>query len=448
MQSMKESKFNYAVYEKDYVLLYNHLTNRIVRIHDKAALKAICEALKAGETPAETPLFKRLKAQDFVIDSSVDEDLRGRERFLSHVYNPELRVIILASEQCNFRCTYCYESFKRGALQPKILEGFIKFLRKNLGNYTGLHIDWFGGEPLLAPDAIERLSQAARELCRKSGKTFRASITTNGYLLDYALFRMLSACNVVYYQITIDGLATTHDKSRVLVNGEPTFERIINNLRCIRDTVKSRLFTICIRSNISQIQLPTFNEYIDFLQREFGGDNRFNFLFRPAGNWGGERVKSIEDTLLKSTDPIYEALLKAQAKLDLYTHLEVMGTPTCYAGQKNGFVLGSDGTLYKCTVDFEEEYNHVGYMNEKGDLVLDNDKFNRWLALYSERNGQCSGCTTWSLCHNRICAAQTLRKSSAHSGNCGYEKSALDDFLRVLDCSQKAYVQDYEAEGL
>jgi uncharacterized protein len=441
---MKESMYNYYVDEKNYLILYNHLTNRVARVHDKAALQGIREALAEGKPPDDTPLFRRLKYDGFVVEKTVDEPLMGQARYLSHIYNPELRVIILASEQCNFRCMYCYETFKRGNIKPEVIDSFIKYLRKYLGNYTGLHIDWFGGEPLLAPEAIERISKAAAQLCKKSGKTFRASVTSNGYLLDPAMFKMLSACNVMYYQITVDGLAQTHDKNRVLANGGPTFERIMNNLRSIRDTVQSRLFTICIRCNISQMQLPTFDEYIEFLQREFGGDNRFSFLFRPAGNWGGERVKSIADTLLSSTDPIYEALLKSKAKLDLYTHLEVMGTPTCYAGQKNGFVLGSDGTIYRCTVDFEEEYNHVGYMSEKGELVLDNDKFNRWLSIYSAQTEQCSRCSTWTLCHNRNCAAQTLRKNGdAQSVNCGYEKSALDDFLRVLDCSEKAYVQDY-----
>ena len=441
---MKESMYNYYVDESDYVILYNHYTNRIARVHNKSELECIRQALGAGKAPDDTPLFKRLQNNGFVVDSSVDESLMGRARYLSHVYNPELRVIILSSEQCNFRCKYCYETFKRGNIKPEIISGFIKFLRKNIGYYTGVHIDWFGGEPLLAPDAIERISSETQELCRKSGKSFRASITTNAYLLDTDMFRMLSKYHVVNYQVTIDGLAKTHDENRVLASGGPTFDRIINNLRNIRDTVKSRLFMITIRSNISQIQLPAFNEYIDFLHREFGNDSGFNFLFRPAGDWGGERVKSIEDTLLETTDPIYKALLESKAKLDLYIHVEVMGIPTCYAGQKNCFVLGSDGTIYKCTVDFEEDYNKVGYLNENGDLVLDNDKYNRWLSIYPAETQRCYACITRELCKNRACPAQTLRVSgNVQTENCGYEKSALDDFLRVLDCTKRSYVQDY-----
>src|SRR3712207_7092344 len=35
---------------------------------------------------------------------------------------------LLASEDCNFRCTYCYEDFARGTMQPEVREG-IKAMR-------------------------------------------------------------------------------------------------------------------------------------------------------------------------------------------------------------------------------------------------------------------------------------------------------------------------------
>ena len=61
-------------------------------------------------------------------------------------------------------------------------------------------------------------------------KPLISSMTTNGYFLDCATFEKLSAYNLIDIQITIDGLKQTHDMQRVLKDGSPTFDKIINNL--------------------------------------------------------------------------------------------------------------------------------------------------------------------------------------------------------------------------
>lgn len=106
-------------------------------------------------------------------------------------------------------------------------DAIILFLRKNIKNYTAISLDWFGGEPLLAMDAIEYISKHALEICRIAKKPLISSMTTNGYFLDCATFEKLSAYNLIDIKITIDGLKQTHDMQRVLKDGSPTFDKII-----------------------------------------------------------------------------------------------------------------------------------------------------------------------------------------------------------------------------
>jgi uncharacterized protein len=51
----------------------------------------------------------------------------------------------------------------------------------------------------------------------------------------------------------------------------------------------------------------------------------------------------------------------------------------CYAGFANSFVIRSDGTIAKCTVDFESPENKVGQINLDGSLSIDSEKFRRWI---------------------------------------------------------------------
>ena len=60
------------------------------------------------------------------------------------------RLILMPTEQCNLRCTYCYEDFRHRHMEPRVVTGVKRFLSKRAPKLDLLRIDWFGGEPLLA----------------------------------------------------------------------------------------------------------------------------------------------------------------------------------------------------------------------------------------------------------------------------------------------------------
>ena len=96
-----------------------------------------------------------------------------------------------------------------------------------------------------------------------------AQITTNGYLLDVETFKKLLKCNIYSYEITLDGFESDHNKNRSLKNGNGSYNIILNNLRAIRDEVKSRVFQIVIRVNLTKTTLDKFVEFCDFLKKDF-----------------------------------------------------------------------------------------------------------------------------------------------------------------------------------
>lgn len=137
---------------------------------------------------------------------------------------------------------YCYEEHKKGAMSEAVQQSIIKFVDNNIHEYKALRIEWFGGEPLCEIDIINRLSTAFKEICKKNNKPFYSSMTTNAYLLTPDVFeQMYKNNNVIKYQITIDGLISSHDKQRCLRDGSGTFDQIISNLKYIHNNVKSRL---------------------------------------------------------------------------------------------------------------------------------------------------------------------------------------------------------------
>lgn len=227
-------------------------------------------------------LYKR----GFIVREGTNEFQRFQFDFGRRQYRPDvLELVFLASEDCNFRCTYCYENFSRGTMTPEARAGVKKYLESRIGDLKFLTIGWFGGEPLYGFEAFEDLAPFFLEQARKHGIGYHSHMTTNGYLLTPEVSKKLLAWQVTKYQITIDGPPEFHDRSRPTRTGEGSFEVIFENLKAM--SRHPELFEVDIRVNFDQANYPHIDHLLDRIAREFGADSRFRLRFRPVGRWGG-----------------------------------------------------------------------------------------------------------------------------------------------------------------
>src|ERR1043165_6340145 len=130
------------------------------------------------------------------MDVVADQLTLGDERFshgqVAATLSRKLQqLIILPTEKCNFRCTYCYEDFAIGKMKEPVQLAIERYLDRRIPGLAELRLDWFGGEPLVAHKIVRRLSSYASRLCSEHGVALQGAITTNAYLLDFALFEEL-----------------------------------------------------------------------------------------------------------------------------------------------------------------------------------------------------------------------------------------------------------------
>ena len=107
---------------------------------------------------------------------------KGHASFYRSLSDRHLSLILFPTEQCNFRCTYCYEDFKLRRMSEDVQVGILKLIENRLPNLSSIDISWFGGEPLLAPEIISKINGAIQSNCH-SELEFSSNITTNGYLM-------------------------------------------------------------------------------------------------------------------------------------------------------------------------------------------------------------------------------------------------------------------------
>ena len=95
-------------------------------------------------------------------------------------------LIICPTMGCNFDCPYCFEDHFAGKMSAEVQDDVIALAGRLIDAFAPKHIrvTWFGGEPLLAPEVIESLSQRLIALADERGVEYDAGIISNGYLLN------------------------------------------------------------------------------------------------------------------------------------------------------------------------------------------------------------------------------------------------------------------------
>ena len=388
------------------LILHNSFMGAIAYIPDYLS-KDILRFLNNGGTELDfnNRFFKELCDEGFFVPSNIDEqklvsEILYKERELNFFY-----ITILPHEDCNFRCTYCYEDFKHGKMNYEIINGIKAFIDHKTKEYRGLNVSWFGGEPLLAKDVIYELSASFIDSCECSGISYSSGISTNGYFLTPDVVDSLLQCKVTRFQVTLDGPEIIHDSMRKLAAGGKTYRRILNNLREMHRRKDD--FSVRIRVNFNDISLPLMKQFFSEITCYLEGDTRFFMYFRPIGKWG-----SVNDSNLSVCDSSYARLAMVElikehmnfgfsdkiVKESLAPHGNV-----CYASKESHIVVGSNGTVYKCTIAFQDPRNHVGKITKDGELLIDQSRWNLWVKLDGIDISKCISCSFSPSCQSRKC---------------------------------------------
>ena len=436
----KESMFNFKTETGDGMyLLYNSLRGfqslTIIPASDYDHIISCITDNITDNADIYTEQFEKLKKKGIIVGADTDEKALRSVKCSETINENILRLIIMPTEKCNFRCSYCYESFEKGAMNESTANSLVNYVRRNIYKYSALDVRWFGGEPLEAYDTVLKLSDEFLNICKTSKRYYSSSMITNGYNLSADRFRELYKRRVTSYQITVDGLRETHDRARCLQNGHGTFEKITDNIRNIRKQCGSPVLRVTIRNNLTRDSARDIIGYLDFFRELLGDDKRFSFSFQKASDWGGDRVGGMREHLLNNDEysEVLDCLIREKHHVNVLPHIALMSAENCvcYAGKRNSFVIGSDGTVYKCTGDFSFAENRIGFLNESG-MIIDENRHAKWLCSQNRANPRCDACFFSGACLMSSCPSAFL-KNINHDEICLFEKKYAEKYMKLLD---------------
>ncbi len=306
---------------------------------------------------------------------------------LHKAINPErFHLILFPTEQCNFRCVYCYEDFAIGAMQPWLVEAIKQFLTVKIPQLKVLELSWFGGEPLAARQIVVELATFAKQLADRHGVRLTGDVTTNGSLLDVKTLRRLVELGQRSYQISIDGDEAQHDLTRLTRSGKGSFSRIWQRLLDAQATDLD--FHIILRVHVTALNQASVQQFCQRYQQTFAADPRFSLFFKAIENLGGDNQQQL-DSLTATGQPPRQAASEFQQR---YAPKHKEGHYICYAAKPNSLAIRANGNLNKCTVALQEDYNNIGRILPDGSLQVENQKYATWLEGFEGLNTWRLGC--------------------------------------------------------
>lgn len=322
---------------------------------------------------------------------------------IAEAINPKsLSLIILPTEKCNFRCTYCYETFDIGRMADSKVNAIKKLIASRMGNINMLRLNWFGGEPLIASDIVLELSEFAKEACRENGVSFvSGEITTNGSLLSKDLLENLITVNQRIFQISLDGWQDGHNQTRKNGSSEGTFNTVWSNLLMMRNT--SFDFSTTIRVHLTDTNFDSVKYLAHEIVKEFSQDSRFSVFIKAIENLGGPNKSKIGTLSEVKRKEQFKELEDIFSKLNHTNGKDfIQGGYICYASKPNNLIIRADGRIAKCTVAFEDPKNTVGYLLDDGTIDIDNNKLEYWFRGILRRDADVMACPVYTREHENV----------------------------------------------
>ncbi len=283
MKKYKPSAYNLVVdSQKDgKKLIFNTLTSAFCLLDSEGQqLLSNVQHVPIQSSSEQSSLIEQLGSLGFLVDHNLDEfallELRNR---LVRYGNRRLTLTIGPTLDCNMCCPYCFESKKKIPMTPETADKLISFLTEYIESKSinSVNVSWYGGEPLLEMDIIERISNGLISFCEKNDVAYSASIVTNGYLLSRDYAKRLKNVKVHHAQITIDGLENTHNKRRKLKDGTGSFWPIIHNIESTKD-----ILNISIRINVDENNMKEIDLLSDFFINEMKWGRNPSFYLAPV----------------------------------------------------------------------------------------------------------------------------------------------------------------------
>lgn len=384
------SRYNIPIHiNNSSVYLYNTYSGAFAKLERQVYDKITISSFERHDVAH----FDRLLSEGFIVleesneyNKIVIESKKDSYGDLSR----ELSIVIAPTLLCNLQCVYCFEKKNTQIIMDKNTQDTVaEFILKKLTPETkNVKINWFGGEPMLAFDAICHVSKLLKEELSKLNISFTPTMITNGILLDEEKCSILkNDCNLTHVQITIDGNEVEYCKIKKASASQ--FRALMNNIKSAVNFFPVSVRLNGTKNNFDDLKNITKQLYFDcnhnsnlkfYLARVVDYDNKMNKEYYSLNEYLNKKIEF---------DNFLSKLMNLQNCLEIPHYRRNY----CGALKLNNVVIGPEGELYKCE-------HFIGQKNKVIGNIFDGYFYNDQFTKFTENKfrKKCKSCVLFPQC--------------------------------------------------
>ena len=359
--------------------------------------------------------------------------------------------MIVPNLDCNYRCTYCFERPMQNKIKSKdspishvkdnvvmrddqvdAIYNSIREIKSDAGLEEGGQIILYGGEPL------DKSNRNVVEKIVLDGKArgYMFACITNGHDLD-SFMDLLGPGLIDQVQISIDGPREIHDKKRIFVSKESSFDKVTANIDLAREKTEVE---IQIRVHVDPSNIDHFDTILAYFNDKGWTNNPKVVIYANTiynkeedGTVGVELdhsdIVAIIGEKCRRFDNVYTsapAIHAARAMEPAFKDGERFALKGTYCTANSGnYIFAADSSIYACWESVGKSCSRIGSYSLKQGIRLSKAITSKWFGRSIEKQTGCQTCR-----YALVCGGGCAQYAEYNSGD--LYGSYCDDFDKTF----------------
>jgi uncharacterized protein len=273
----------------------------------------------------------------------------------------------------------------------------VDYIAKTHAKGHEINYRWFGGEPLMECDIIDRIVKGVNKAFNENIK-YNSIITTNNSLItDEMIEKYFSVWHVRKINTIIDGYKEEHNRRKAYIDSRlDSYQRSIDNIRKMLD----QGYHVVCRIHFDKRNIDQLDDILNDLV-EFKDNDRFLIYAIPLKNKCHSEEIARDIYIYPNEDyegfyaRVLGGLFKGGFRKNIQSILPVRARNACLACSINGLIISPDGKFFKCE---QQPYDEDHFIGDPKTGIIHNEAYKSWLVFMDKLPAECQDCVYLPCC--------------------------------------------------